>query len=169
LCFLTAHTSPNAATIGCTRGIDSDSTGEGTPGTSRRCRTCCTRVRMCTTICLLSAATSRRAGIGCAGQSCRRLGQRPAQAPWWEHQSLGSRFSSDEESILSLGDVYSSRALRIIILNLIDPVTHWKHPHQPRIKRFQRVGNCFGVCDSWIKPKVVIISGENDGHAVVDL
>jgi len=66
--FLISHTSPSVATIGCTRGTASQPIAEGTLGRRLPCRTRSTRARRCRTICLLSGATSRRAGSGCANQ-----------------------------------------------------------------------------------------------------
>ena len=97
--FVTAHTNPNAATIGCMKGTESQSTGGGRLDTLHLCRTCSTNDRTRRTICLLSAATSRRAGIGCAAVPKRRassllLAGDPKQLTTWTIHSRDFRLGS---------------------------------------------------------------------------
>ena len=63
-----AYTSPNAATIRCTKGTGSQSIGGDRLGRLLRCRRCSTHSRSCRTTCLLYGATSRRADNGYASQ-----------------------------------------------------------------------------------------------------
>jgi hypothetical protein len=60
-----ANTSPNAATIGCTRGTGLTSIGEDRRDIPLPCRTCSTNDRTHRTSDLPCGATSRRAGSGC--------------------------------------------------------------------------------------------------------
>jgi hypothetical protein len=71
--LLSAHTSRNAATIDCKRGTAFQSTDADRPGILLPCRTCSTRSRRCTTICLAYEVTNRRAGNGCVVAPIRRV------------------------------------------------------------------------------------------------
>jgi len=67
-CESIPHTNPNAVTIGCKRGIVSQSTDAGTLGRRLLCQRCSTRCRTCTTTCLPCGATSRIEDSGYVSQ-----------------------------------------------------------------------------------------------------
>jgi len=60
------------------------------------------------------------------------------------------------------------RALRVIVLHLVDPRAHRKAAHHARIVWPRHRGHRSHVSQSWIEPEVVIIFAENYWHAVVD-
>ncbi len=86
----TSHTTASAATIDCTRGTGSKSSGGGTLGRRLPCRTCSIDGRRCKTRGLLSGATSGRAGSGCEGRRGRGFSLGRARDP--RQRSFPNRF-----------------------------------------------------------------------------
>jgi hypothetical protein len=114
--FLTSHTSPNAATIDCTRSTEFQSSDGGKLGIRLPYQTRSTHCRRCRTACRPCGATNRRADTGYAEVLTRRasaLPQSHGQAQWWEHQLLDSSFWLTEFSLLrrSRSDSPRSHAL----------------------------------------------------------
>jgi len=60
-------------------------------------------------------------------------------------------------------------ALRVIVLDQIHPAADLVSAHQVGVKRLQQVADGVRLLKSGVKPKVVGVIGQDDGHSVVDV
>jgi hypothetical protein len=73
-----------------------------------------------------------------------------------------------KEPILNLCESYRCGTFLVIVRHMVNPSAHGIAPHQPSIAGLQQFGRCSYIRHSRIKPSVVAVWIEDDGHAVVD-
>ena len=61
------------------------------------------------------------------------------------------------------------RTFRIIVLHQIHSVANFVPPHQCRVKRLQQIADGIRLLESGVKPKIIGVIGQDDGHAVVEV
>src|ERR1700680_4404567 len=59
------------------------------------------------------------------------------------------------------------RPLSFIVLGTVYAVAHWIPLHQLGIKRLETIDNALRVCDSGIKPPIIVLFVQNGRHPVV--
>jgi hypothetical protein len=61
------------------------------------------------------------------------------------------------------------RAIRVIVLNVVDSRTHRISPHRCRIERLEHRRNPRQISEGRVQPEIVIVGLENDWHSVVNV
>jgi hypothetical protein len=76
--------------------------------------------------------------------------------------------SLGEKSCLSLSEFNGCRARFVVIRDIVDTSAYRVAPHQSGIERLQHFRYYLDIGHARIKPQVVVVWIENDGHTVVD-